>query len=425
VRRLIRRLVNGVRWYAVTYSRIGARRFHVGVAFLGLLGLALVEGVRTRWRRARGKKPRLIWGPTAILNIKYDAAALRERGYESRTYVDAPQTISRHEDFDIYRNEFPLPRWIAERSRDYYIFASLLRQTDVFLFAFDMGVLRATPLQWLEYPLLRLASKKLIVTPFGGDAAVIGELGGVERELVADYPQLPGMADMLRRRILHTLRWCSVSVRTHGIGFQPSYDAIVVTRLVIDLDAWRSEAASSDADGRNGAVSVVHAPNHRHIKGTAALEGAVAALREEGLAVDLVILEGRPNEEVKKAVRTCDIVADQFVLGYGFFAVEGMAAGKPVMSCLDEIFEEVRDTEQLRSCPIVDTDRKSLTGNLRALVEDPARRRQLGEAGRQFATRYHSYGVIADAWEAIIDHAWRKTPLPPQMLPAEKRPRPE
>jgi glycosyltransferase involved in cell wall biosynthesis len=385
------------------------------IALVGLTALALLERIGTLFRRVRRRQPRLLWGPTAILNIKYDSAAMRARGYQSETYVSAPSVITGRGDFDHHRDDFNLPKRL-EAVRDYYILAWAMRRADVFLYAFDLGILRQRPLQWLEYPLLRLAGKKLIVTPYGGDAAVEGHLGRFEDALFADYPELPGLADLFTRRIHHTLRWANVSVRTHGIAYQPDYDVLWVSRLSIDADAW-SNGGASDHDGRNGPVMVVHAPNHRHIKGTEYLERAVAELRDEGLDVRLEVLEGRPNEEVRRALSDCDIVADQFLLGYGFFAVEGMAAGKPVLSNMDAIFEAVRSTEQIRTCPIVDTGPESLRDDLRRLVLDPALRASLGREGREFVRRYHSYEAIGERWEAIVQFAWSGKPLPRELAP--------
>ena len=112
---------------------------------------------------------------------------------------------------------------------------------------------------------------------------------------------------------------------------------------------------------------MVHAPNHRAIKGTAHLEQAVDELRDEGLLVNLQILEGRPNAEVRAAVLASDIVADQFLFGYGLFATEGLAAGKPVLSNMNHLPERFRDTEQMRACPIVSSSPETLKDDLRRL----------------------------------------------------------
>ncbi|MGZ5385469.1 MAG: glycosyltransferase family protein, partial [Acidimicrobiia bacterium] len=279
------------------------------------------------------------------------------------------------------------------------------------------GILRNGPLQWWEYPLLRLAGKKLIASPYGGDIAVSSYLGDLEEILLRDYPDIPTASPLLKRRILYTLKWADVSVHTYLPGFQPTHNAVWLNMLAIDVDMWQDASKQSTSDGHNRDVVIVHAPNHRHIKGTHHLEEAVSELIGEGLKIDLQILERRSNEEVRAAVLASDIVADQFVFSYGLFAVEGMAAGKPVLGNLSRIPDEFRGNESLEACPIVDTRPEMLRDDLRRLLTNPALRRELGEAGREFVLRYHSYDPVGRAFEALVEYAWNGKPLPKWLAP--------
>ena len=91
--------------------------------------------------------------------------------------------------------------------------------------------------------------------------------------------------------------------------------------------------------------------------------------------------------------------------------------GKPVLANLDSLRPELRGTEAVRECPIVDTDPESLEDDLRTLILDEELRRELGRKSREFALRYHSYDAVADGWEAILAHVWRGEPLPEQLPP--------
>lgn len=387
-----------------------------------LVSVALLARAETTWRRLRRARPRLIWGPSAIINIKYWSAAMRARGYESRTCIDTPATISKRGDFDAYRDQFLGGGPYSERLRSFAMFAWTLRHGDVFIQYFDGGFLRGTEYDWWECGLLRLAGKRLVASPYGGDIAVPGYLGHVEDQVFEDYPHLRDYAPTIRRRVLHTLRWADVSIRNYQAGFQPSYNVVWPTQLGIDTDLWSDAPEYSAADGTTEAVVVIHAPNHRAIKGTAHLERAVRELRAEGLKVDLQILEGRPNDEILAAIRACDIVADQFLdPGYGLFSIESMAAGKPVLCRMSPIADELR-TESLTECPIVDTDPENLGENIRRLAEDPALRVELGQASRDFAIRYHSLDALGRDWQAVVEHAWRGAPLPERLAPPQPAP---
>jgi glycosyltransferase involved in cell wall biosynthesis len=379
--------------------------------------IALVERAVSTWRRLRGARPRLLWGPSAVLNNKYWSEAMQGIGYESRTCILVDSAVTRREDWDVRRDDFLGKTRFAERLRSYAMFAWAIRHADVFLLYFDGGYLRGTRLEWQEFRLLHLAGKKLVFSPYGGDIAVLGHLGALEEPLLADYPQLPEISDLLKRRVLHSLRWADVSLLTMQPGFQPWFNAVWANQLAIDTSLWHGDGRASDRDGRNGAVYVVHAPNHREFKGTAHLERSVRSLRAEGLEIELRILEGVPNEEVRPVVLDADIVADQFLAGWGLFAVEGMAAGKPVLSNLDSIPELFQATEDVKQCPIVNTSPEQLTDHLRRLVTSPRVRGELGRASLEYARRYHSYDAVAEGWKAVVEFAWRGTPLPERFLP--------
>ena len=404
--------------------RLRTRTLLVGVARWAVVPLALTCATalvlleRVLGLRRRRARPRLVWGPTPIISLMYWSAAMRGRGYESFTCVTGLYPMHAGDEFDHLRADFLGPGWLAELVRDYVVFAWTLRRGDVFLRFFDGGYLRDTPLSRLELPLLRLAGKKVVVSPFGGDIAVVGHLGELEGPLLSDYPHIGEQSDRTERQVRHTLRWADVVIMNWQFGFLPSFDVRWPTMIAIDTDRWRPPETHSDGDGRSAEVTVFHAPNHRAIKGTEHLERAVSELQGEGFRVRLKILEGRPYEEIQAAMRACDIAADQFLAGYAMFAVEGMASGKPVLSNLSSMPAPVRSTESLREIPIVDTDPQRLTDDLRRLVEQPAERHRLGRAGREFVERHHSYESVADGWEAVLSFAWQGTPLPADMAPA-------
>ena len=95
-------------------------------------------------------------------------------------------------------------------------------------------------------------------------------------------------------------------------------------------------------------------------------------------------------------------------MGYALTAIEAMSLGKPVLSNLSDNYyhEAFRLYTGLDECPIVDTPIDRIKENLRMLVEDADRRRELGEAGRRYVERFHSYDSVGRMWEAIYDQVW-------------------
>ena len=133
---------------------------------------------------------------------------------------------------------------------------------------------------------------------------------------------------------------------------------------------------------------VAHAPTDRVIKGTRHVIEAVDALRDDGVAIRLDLVEGVTRNVALERLAGADILVDQLMLGwYGTVAVEAMALGRPVMSYIRE--DEPEDNPFGAELPIVRTTPATLVDDLRALSADRARLRELSVAGRAFVERYH------------------------------------
>ncbi len=397
------------RWVQVSDALAG------GAAWLLLVPVALVARLQTAVRRRLGMRPRLIWGPPPLLSIRYWSDAVKRRGYPSTTWVYGLTVLHGRNDFDVSTEGFSSPR-LTYLFYYHLVMARALLKADVFCCHFEGSYLHPARLSRLEGPLLRLAGKKLVISPYGSDVMVPGYLGAFEQQILEDYPVFLETGDMIRERVDYYCRWADVVVRNWQWGYIPRADVIWPTMMAIDTDQW-AERPPGDGDGHSGPVRVVHAPNHRRIKGTQALIDAVAELREEGLDVELDLLEGRPNSEVRQAMLDADIVGDQFIVGYALFAVEGMSAGKPVISPVSEMPPETLGTQAMRECPLVDCDLASLKEVLRGLVENPEERRRLGAEGRRFVERYHSLDAAGRSWEVVLDHLWKGSALPSHLPP--------
>ena len=166
--------------------------------------------------------------------------------------------------------------------------------------------------------------------------------------------------------------------------------------LAIEAERWKRAArefALPDAGHRDGVhapVVIAHAPTHRLIKGTAYVEAAARELRDEGLNVELRLIEKRPWATMPEFLAGCDILVDQLMMGwYGLLAIEGMAMGRTVIAYLREDF-----SAQLKGCPVESAEPGTLTDLLRELVRDPARRAMLGVAGQRYVDHHHDLPVV-------------------------------
>jgi len=122
------------------------------------------------------------------------------------------------------------------------------------------------------------------------------------------------------------------------------------------------------------------------------------------LPVELDVVENTRHDEAVERYKQADIVVDQLNAGwYGVFALECMALGKPVLTYLHE--EAVRRTEDAFGVelPLVPTTKETLAEDLRALLNEPQLRDEIGQRSRAYVERVHDANVIADRLIAIYE----------------------
>lgn len=371
-------------------------------ALLYVLLVTPFARARGAWKRSRGEKPAILWGPRPIINIKYSSLADRLRGYQSDTLVYDVYHLNARTDFDYsFARLYAVPVLGAVVPYASFLWAGL--RYDIFGFFFTGGLLTPSPFWWIELPLLRLAGKKIVVYPYGQDA----RLASLTRESGRwnAYTDVPaGEEDRdereVRRRLAAFGRYAHVVLGCADlVEHLPRLDGVFL--YPFDADAWPPAPASED-----DVVTVVHSPNHRHYKGTRYLLEAVETLRREGLPIELVLVENMANEQAREVYRTSDVIADQFLIGaYALLAIEGMALGKPVICYLNPRFEPFHP--EWAECPIVSASPDTLLEELRRLVLDREQRRRLGARGPGYVRKYHALESVGAKMDEIYRALWR------------------
>ena len=77
---------------------------------------------------------------------------------------------------------------------------------------------------------------------------------------------------------------------------------------------------------------------------------------------------------------------------YGYFALEAMALGKPVMCFIRKPDQYLLHPEE---CPIINTHVDTLKADLRRLVERRAELEEIGRRGRQYIEKHFSLEAFA------------------------------
>ncbi|AVT32829.1 glycosyl transferase family 1 [Plantactinospora sp. BC1] len=164
--------------------------------------------------------------------------------------------------------------------------------------------------------------------------------------------------------------------------------------LVVDLDAWATDQPVME---RPRPV-VLHGPSKRWTKGTDRILPVLNDLHERG-AIELKLAENVAWKDMTELVKTSDIVIDQFTTGsYGTFAVEAMAAGKPVVAYLsDSVAATVGSTP-----PIVNATPANLRQVLESLLDDRAGTARRGAESVAYVREYHDGRRTAAAFASFL-----------------------
>lgn len=333
-------------------------------------------------------------------------------GWNSKTLMQTFYSIHKREDYDLYFDDL-VPHWmkaayLSQICSHYFALLYIIRNASVLHLPFSGGPLGNTRLWKLEAHLFRWARIKTVLLPYGGDTYRYSQVSdsSLRHALLISYPDTAKSEPKITERVAYWLRHADITMCGFGMDGMARWDVPVNNFICIDTDQWLLKPAYSTADGVNGVVKVIHTPNHRGYKGTEFLINAIEELKAEGLKVELILLEGVKNDEVRRLMQEADILAEQFIAtGYALSAIEGMASGLAVMSNLEnEFYTRIfRRYAFLNESPIVSTSPETIKRNLRVLITNPALREDLGRAGREYVEKYHSYEMAQYLFGSIYD----------------------
>ncbi|MFM2062303.1 MAG: hypothetical protein RLZZ507_1973 [Cyanobacteriota bacterium] len=366
----------------------------------------------------KSNNPKLFWGPVPIMNNKYWSLALAQKGFISKTVMlEYFSSINRREDFDIIVTEIITNFWLPIRLilrflLPFICFIYALWNFDIFHHPFSGGFLGNTCLWRWEAFFLKVARKKVVIIPYGADAYLYSQVIDplLRHALLLSYPNAAKEETKIQKRVNYWTKNADAIIAGIMIDGISRWDVLCFSVLSIDTKLWQQRAKYSQNNGINGVVKVIHTPNHRGFKGTEFLIQAIKELQEEGLKVELILIEKKQNEEVRLLMaEEADILAEQFIAtAYALSAIEGMASGLPVLSNLEhEAYTRMfRRYSYLNECPILSTTPETIKNNLRILITNPKLREELGIAGRLYVEKYHSEVTTQYMFESIYQKIW-------------------
>ena len=363
-------------------------------------------------RRFRRKPIDVGLGPEPLINNLYHKSALEHYGYSAQTFVADVYFIT--DKFDVRGDKiFSGKSRYLKKPLKYLVYLhlfilSLLRYKCLFIYFTGGPLGLATVFLWRIEPLLyKLAGIKVVVMPYGGDVQELSRSPNLlyKNAISVDYPEhrfrrrrIASKIDLWTRYADHVISGCE------WVDYMYHWDTLMLAHFSIDVNAWKpAEADTIPAKG--GKLRILHAPNHRAIKGTQYFIDAVRELNEEGLEVELVLLERVPNEEVKQVMASADLVADQLIIGwYAMFALEGMAMEKPVLCYLREDLQQLYVASGLIApdeIPIINCSPATVKQAIRELASGRGRLADIGKRSREYVKKHHSTEAVGKVLDRI------------------------
>jgi hypothetical protein len=193
-------------------------------------------------------------------------------------------------------------------------------------------------------------------------------------------------------------------------GWTQAASTLDLVEIAPDVVSWMPTAYDLNALAElrrahrrpeDGVIRVAHAPTFRTLKSTAVLEDAIAQLQDEGLPVELDLIQQERWTDCLRRKAAADILVDQLLLGYGCNAIEAWGMGLPVIAGVDPeraawVNHPIPTSTRGRmlaefggALPFYEASEDTLVDALRALVTDPGLRDEYALRGLEHVAQFH------------------------------------
>ena len=338
-------------------------------------------------------------GPEPLINNVHHKKALKLSGYSAETFVHHVFFIT--DEFDFCSKRYGRLGWLVLFIRSIFRYRCLL----IYFTGGPLSRMRCL-FPAVEPYLYKLARVKLIVLPYGSDIQdflVCSNLS-FKNAMFKDYPYYYRNRPTVIKQVV---RWTEKSDYVVSgcdwVDYMYHWNELMLGHFSIDTDLFAppnpNEYKISDT------LRILHAPNHQNLKGTKYFIDAVKELKDEGYNIEIDLVTGIPNDQLRLRMSKADIIADQLIIGwYAMTAIEGMSLGKPVLCFLRKDLEELYIEEGLvekDEIPIVKCDKDNVKDKIRNLIADKQRLEYIGKMGRNFVIKHHSLHSIGMKFRMI------------------------
>lgn len=283
---------------------------------------------------------------------------------------------------------------------------------DAFIFLFGQTMTESAFELWL----LKSLGKKIIFVYVGSDSRPPYMDGGLFPGQVLD--DLPSPAILLnkvkrcKRRLRLHERYANYVVNSPATAHFNERPFINWFALGIPKKLPESARVQSQQTFSQGCVRVLHAPSHPLVKGTSQIIEVLERLRNKGHEIELIEIQGMPNEVVLRELARCDFIVDQLYADtpMAAFATEAALFGKPAVVGGYFATSIEKNLEAGSIPPSLYVDPADLEIAIERMIVDTEFRLRLGEQARHFVLTSWSPKVVAGRYLQLLNddipHEW-------------------
>lgn len=218
---------------------------------------------------------------------------------------------------------------------------------------------------------------------------------------VARRPELE--KEVVRNREDDAAGAVQIGARLYFQAFSARMHWLPIAVPVADYAALVAQHKGTN-DGKTFIVG--HSPTMRAIKGTTALEFVVQALRNKGVNIALLNIEGKSHADALAMKARCDVFFDSFFLGIQGSGLEAACMGQAVVA--GDVIARDEYIAAIGYCPYTFASTpEELGAQLERLAVDAEYRSAEAWRVKQYVMEHHDYPAVGRQFWHIVEHERR------------------
>lgn len=338
-----------------------------------------VRDIISNFNPSEKNRLRVIHGTIEIANQMHTMAeGLKKIGVDAKTLNYYPNYLGYKSDYNLDINSFKDSNEANIETKK--LASKVISENDIFHFHFGTSL----TLDYSDLPLLKELGKKVVMQYWGSDVRLYSKA-------IKLNPYIK-VKDMNEEGIKRKLELISKFIPDCIVDYELAeyakdyHSNVHYTTVAIDLSKYKFIKET-----HNKKILIVHAPTSPEFKGTSYILKAIEELKAK-YDFDFKLVQGMSHDEATKIYQQADLIIDQILTGgYGVFAVESMAMGKPVISWISDFMKE-KYPEEL---PIISANPDNVKEKIEYAIKNKDMLKEIGIRSRMYAEKYHDMNKIS------------------------------